>query len=354
MAHTINLAARKGLAERSVATTVSRLKAAAQHFKHSPTDSYLLESKQKLLGLKPVQLINDCPTLWNSTYDMICRAADQQAAVAAVIMEKKLSRLELSSVEWTLMEKVKDVLKPFKVATQALSTENYPTASAVLLLQYVLLTQLNPSTNDPAALKEMKSMISTDLKARYGPDKDAFFLLNTASYLDPRFHRLVHLEQESRQAVRDKVQRELAELSEETGGEEGQEENATATEPQQCKEKNALSAMGDLFGDVYCQNSAGVRPNEDVLQREMMAYDSEPPPPSDSNPLSWWKERSLKYPHLAQLARGYLAICGTSVRAERVFSTARNIVTKQCSSLEPENVNHLVFLANNLKKSAAR
>lgn len=109
MAHTINLAARKGLAERSVATTVSRLKAAAQHFKHSPTDSYLLESMQKLLGLKPVQLINDCPTSWNSTYDTICRAADQQAAVAAVIMEEKLSSLELSSVEWTLMEKVSNV-----------------------------------------------------------------------------------------------------------------------------------------------------------------------------------------------------------------------------------------------------
>ncbi|KAL2095672.1 hypothetical protein ACEWY4_007820 [Coilia grayii] len=100
MAHTINLAARKGLAH------------------------YLLEAKQKLLGLKPVQLINDCPTRWNSTYDMICRAADQQAPVAAVIIEKKLSRLKLSSVEWTLMEKVKDALKPFKVATQALSTEN--------------------------------------------------------------------------------------------------------------------------------------------------------------------------------------------------------------------------------------
>ena len=109
MAHTINLAVRKGLAEYSDATTVSRLKAAVQHYKHSSTDSYLLESKQKLLGLKPVQLINDCPTRWNSTYDTICRAADQQAAVAAVIMEKKLSCLELSSVEWTLMEKVSDV-----------------------------------------------------------------------------------------------------------------------------------------------------------------------------------------------------------------------------------------------------
>uniref|UniRef100_A0AAV2M1G1 Zinc finger BED domain-containing protein 4-like n=1 Tax=Knipowitschia caucasica TaxID=637954 RepID=A0AAV2M1G1_KNICA len=183
MAHTINLAVRKGLSERSVATAVSRLKAAAQHFKHSPTDSYLLESKQKLLGLKPVQLINDCPTRWNSTYHMICGAADQQAPVAAVIMEKKVSSLELSSVEWTLMEKVKHVLKPFKVATQALSMEDFPTASG-------------PS---PAA--------------RYGPNKDAFLLLNTASYLDPCFQRLVCLDEEWRQAVRDRVQRELVDLS---------------------------------------------------------------------------------------------------------------------------------------------
>ena len=46
MAHTINLAARKGLSERSVATVVSHLKAAAQRFKHSPTDSYLLTPLQ--------------------------------------------------------------------------------------------------------------------------------------------------------------------------------------------------------------------------------------------------------------------------------------------------------------------
>ena len=122
-------------------------------------------------------------------------------------------------INCVFVPQVKEVLKPFKVATQALSTENYPTALAVLSLQYVLLTQLSPSTNDLAGLKEMKTMMSTDLKAQYGPEKDAFFLLNTASYLDLRFHRLVHLEQESRQAVRDKVQRELAELSEETGRE---------------------------------------------------------------------------------------------------------------------------------------
>ena len=37
---------------------------------------------------------------------MICRASEQQAAVSAVIMEKKLSRMELTTSEWSLTEKV--------------------------------------------------------------------------------------------------------------------------------------------------------------------------------------------------------------------------------------------------------
>ena len=75
-------------------------------------NSYLLEAKQKLLGFKPAQLINGCATRWNTTYDMVCRASEQQAAFAAVIMEKKLCRLELSTSDWSLMEQVRAVLKP--------------------------------------------------------------------------------------------------------------------------------------------------------------------------------------------------------------------------------------------------
>lgn len=106
VAHTINLAVRKGLGVRAIEIPINRLKMAASHFSKSSADSYLLQQKQQLLGLKPEKLINDCPTRWNSTYDMICRASEQQAAVSAVIFEKKMSRMELTTSEWSLMEKV--------------------------------------------------------------------------------------------------------------------------------------------------------------------------------------------------------------------------------------------------------
>ena len=106
VAHTINSAVRKRLGVRAIEIPVSRLKVAASHFSKSPGDRYLLEQNQQLLGLKTEKLINDCPTRWNSTYEMICRASEQQAAVSAVIFEKKLSRMELTTSECSLMEKV--------------------------------------------------------------------------------------------------------------------------------------------------------------------------------------------------------------------------------------------------------
>ena len=262
MAHTINLAVGKGLAVRAIQIPTTRLKAAAQHFNKSTTDSYLLEAKQKTLGVAQNKLINDCSTRWNSTYDMVCRAAEQQAPVAAVIMEKRLSHLELSTNEWRIMEKVGQVLEPFKKATAALSTDQFPTGSAVLPLKYLFLSKLLlPSPDDPPAIQEMKTKISVDLKKRYCSDKDdTFMLLNTASYLDPRFHSLVHLEPNQKDAVREKVKRELLQLV------ELEEPNATAEAAEPVPgpsrpdnppaKKTALSAMGELFGNLYSQAAA--------------------------------------------------------------------------------------------------
>ncbi|KAK9528502.1 hypothetical protein VZT92_012656 [Zoarces viviparus] len=67
------------------------------------------------------------------------------------------------------------------------------------------------------------------------------------------------------------------------------------------------------------------------------------------DPLVWWKSNECKYPHIAMMARRYLAVPGTLVPSERVFSTAGDIVTAKRSTLSPENVDILIFLKKNLK-----
>lgn len=52
---------------------------------------------------------------------------------------------------------------------------------------------------------------------------------------------------------------------------------------------------------------------------------------------------------MSKLVRKYLCVLGTSVRSEQVFSSAGNIVNKKRAVLDPDHVDRLVFLANNLR-----
>lgn len=191
----------------------------------------------------------------------------------------------------------------------------------------------------------MKTKISDILAKRYGQDKDAFRLLNSATYLDPRFHRLVHLTRDQQQELREKVKKELIAIAEQKEGHGGNEAADC-----QYQDKTALSAMGDLFGDIYSQstNTTCDRALRDVIQQETLMYERETHLPTYSDPLAWWKTAQVRFPHKALLARRYLSIPGTSVRAETVFSTAGIVVDKKRSVLNPENTDRLVFLANNL------
>ncbi|KAK0131543.1 Zinc finger BED domain-containing protein 1 [Merluccius polli] len=66
--------------------------------------------------------------------------------------------------------------------------------------------------------------------------------------------------------------------------------------------------------------------------------------PLDADPLRWWKTHEHLYPHMAMLARRYLAVPGTSVPSESVLSTVGDIVTSSKSVLSTENVDILIFL----------
>ena len=50
----------------------------------------------------------------------------------------------------------------------------------------------------------------------------------------------------------------------------------------------------------------------------------------DPWPLVWWKQNCSHLPMLQELAKKYLCIPATSVPAERLFSKAGEVVTKEC------------------------
>ena len=98
------------------------------------------------------------------------------------------------------------------------------------------------------------------------------------------------------------------------------------------------SFFGEFFGSTQQSTSEnrGDIPNaiesvRSMTVLELVHYKSEPVIAITKSPLEWWKMKKSTYPNLARLAKVRLAVQATSVAAERVFSTAGDIVSDRRS-----------------------
>lgn len=110
-----------------------------------------------------------------------------------------------------------------------------------------------------------------------------------------------------------------------------------------------VSLLGQSFSDT--EGSGTVEPKTPYAraEEEMDRYCKAPSLPLSEDPLDWWRVHEVTFPLLSRLSKRYLCIPATSVSAERVFSTAGDVVTAKRSTLKPEHVDQLVFLQKNLQ-----
>ena len=152
-----------------------------------------LREKQELLKIPRHAVVQDCITCWGSTLHMLQRLQEQQAAIAATLMESKDTHLMPEGSEWKVIDQLVEVLTPFNLATETISGEKYPTISMIIpLLHKLLNVTLKLSADDDTCTKETKEAISTDLGNRY-QSTTTQKLLKVATYLDPRYKSLPFL-----------------------------------------------------------------------------------------------------------------------------------------------------------------
>ena len=109
-----------------------------------------------------------------------------------------------------------------------------------------------------------------------------------------------------------------------------------------------VSLLGPAFNDVS-EPAVQSKTVDACAEEEMDLYCRSPSVPLSEDPLDWWHRHKGTFPLLSRLAKRYLCIPGTSVSAERVFSTAGDVVTAKRSTLKPDHVDQLVFLHKNLE-----
>ena len=360
--HTLQLSINRGLQLGFVSRVLGHVRKLVEHFHKSTKATYALRQKQKLLGVAEHTLVQQCETRWSSTFAMLERVVEQQQALCAVLLDSQdrvVRSLLPDGAEWSVIEELMVILKPFALATMVLSGSSYGTISIVSPLIHKFCSNRDRKEDDGENLKQIKVAIQSDLKERYVGDTAK--LLQEAAFLDPRFKQLNFLSDDERRDTieRTKVKMLLAASDKSLSCEFSEAEphqscsevehrqfcESTGAQPPKKKKKTALNILfNDDDNDIPTGQSLT---NREKVETELLWYSHEETLDLECDPLEWWKVKSATYPNLSAQVQRMWSLPASSVRSEEIFSTAGNILTLKRNRLLPEHVNMLVFLHAN-------
>ncbi len=350
--HTLNLCVKAGLKVHQISTAIARCSRLVTYFRKSSRAAHILSEKQDLLGIEKHKLLNDVDTRWNSTYDMVQRVLEQQSPICSSLVDQKRLDLLPKDAELHILEELVQVLKPFKEITVQVSAEAYVTSSAINpLLHHIINNILKIQLDDSATIQKMKSEMKKNIQSRY--KKDCIVdMLNTACFVDARFKSMPFLSKpEIKTLHNDIVEEMLSLMPPPTNEEQSTGSDNSVTDGQEPAVKKKKTLLGQILGDMFeKQNEEGIfLSNNEKAEQELKRYvDEDSPAVDETHALKWWKEHHHRFPYIAKIAKRLLCIPATSTPSERLFSTAGHIINSKRACLDPDNVNMLCFLAENL------
>ena len=136
--------------------------------------------------------------------------------------------LKLLPNEWRILEDIIKLLRPFKIATQHLYGEKYPTISTLGTLLHEIQIKVAFQDDDSVAIKPFKKALQDDMDSRY-TDSNIKFLMYKSSFLDPRFKTLTHLSLAAKQEIFDWVLEDILNLNNDNESNDVQIECVTTT-----------------------------------------------------------------------------------------------------------------------------
>ncbi|CAI5496570.1 unnamed protein product [Closterium sp. Naga37s-1] len=318
-----------------------------------------------------LKLVQDSPTRWGSTHDMVERAGVLQNPITVFFAQtqslsktdkKKVESLRLTDADWETLQAVKTFLSPFAKVSKAAEGAAYPTLSMVVPYYNGLIDAMEsrlakgPSpTLQPmivAALSHMK-------KYAYITNNEywiATFLdpsMKAAWFDDAHWERL-HPETDRRvrprpasgeviKLVRDRVAEyqaraaelaprptPLAPVAEEEEGDEEEDDDDAQFLPSRRRLAARLSASQDA--------GAGGMVQDDEVSRYLSERVR-----CDVTALEYWRS-ATNMQTLRRMARDYLAIPATSASSERVFSLGRNLISWKRHRLASQRTRAVMIL----------
>ncbi len=336
----LNLAVQSALDE--LKPEISILRQGIRALRISPLMLDRLEALCTFTGVKFLKPILDVPTRWNSTYDMLTRALELQKPLQIIFLELNGNRgaddetYLLDTSDWDKFGDITKFLAPFKEASEAASSDKYPSLSVVVPLYNSLLDHVKSyleentcdNSNDfESAMFHAAENCSKVLLRYYDTTSDACTI---ATVLDPRlkveYYQMTEGENQETVASIKKI------VADAYCSYVPNSLRNTETLPPPLKNQSIL-------GSIYKKRKV-------LSSVELEEYLNQSTVSMNVKPLDWWKANEEQFPNLAKMARDYLAIPGTSASSERLFSSGRQLITDFRCSLNPQTIQACMCLKN--------
>nr|XP_054600927.1 E3 SUMO-protein ligase ZBED1-like [Nothobranchius furzeri] len=349
--HRLHLAIENGSRDPPIERATSVCKKVVSTFSLSWKKKRALTNAQASMNLPQQKLKTESPTRWGSRLAMIERILQQEKAISHVLKsDKKTKHVAPTWQDLDVVDSIKKALGPLRDFTDALSGEDYVSASYVKPVLYLLHNNLlKPEDDDTELTAQIKTSIVNYLTEKYqDPVTDA--LLDMASLVDHRFKtQYIHTTKKEQRLSRAVAELESLLTPESEHPVPSTSSTSQSQSPEAQPAKKARKSLACFFKTAAVPSTSTEEPTlRELIEKELQAYLSTPNVDSEMNPLEWWKAHEVFFPKVSQLAQKYLCIPATSSPSERVFSTGGNIVTCQRAALKPDKVDKLIFLAKNL------
>ncbi|CAI5637704.1 zinc finger BED domain-containing protein 1 isoform X1 [Oreochromis niloticus] len=339
IAHKLNLLVKKSCDQIPELSSIrEKSRQIVSFFRSSTTAKEKLAQVQQQMGRPVLKLINEVPTRWNSTYQMLSRLHDEKEAVWVSLASLPTDLTPLTVDECDIVREALLVLAPFHQATVELSEERRVSGSKVIPMMKMLYCALE--RNSLHLHTQAATHLHDQLRRRVtdtASNLESLSVLTLSTLLDPRFKTLGFRSSSKCSEAVNRLKVECAAVI-----------ARTTSEPQPGPSSEQSPVQENLWHRL--DEEVGRQTNNATADSiiEVQRYLAERNIPRSEDPLTYWGNRRTSYPNLFHLVLQFLCTPASSVPCERVFSKAGEIVSKKRNRLNAKTLNKLIFLNKNL------
>ncbi|CAN0356110.1 unnamed protein product, partial [Laminaria digitata] len=335
-AHKIELAIKPITEEKSIKATTALHNKVVTHVKVSQRTREKLCRLQKEATVKTKMLPLSCATRWGSTFNQAEVMLEHKLAIEMALdsdnAERRGPNFVYKEIDWANTKFYSKMLEVFAAAVKVLHGDQFLTNSMMPVLCAMLHPVIIERATDPGLPDNLEEAAMKTFDGFAEGFSEPSNAEKIAAYLDVRSKNLEWasgFEAGTCGIVIKAAVMEIYEL----------DARGTAMEDQ-------LSPVAGAVATSEFEEREDEQAKEAAAQ-ELALYEKEaalPEEASSQDVLDWWFAHRSTFPTLYRVACTYLAIPATPGTAERIVSTAGNVVTLKRNRLDPETVNDLVFL----------